>query len=170
MSLQPYDLIPAEQNPLLSTFAAACVPLETYTYHFMTKMCREHYRGGMWEFRKYPNGALCMVFPDAETMIDPVTFNGNYVTCSLEAVSYAAWLIVLSSVGMELHNKNANDPLCTVIHDHYHGLLDALSGRVRFIIEPGKKDTREPTLEELNQFAERLLKHPELASIGSIID
>lgn len=166
---QPYDVIPNEENPLLKHFGDACVPLENYVYYFMDKMCGDAYKGGMWEFRRYPNGAVCMVFPD-QTKIDPVTFNGNYVTCSLEAISYAAWLMVLSSLSMDMNNKGRDD-LCNTIHDQYHGLLDAISGLVRFMInETIGGDCRDLTPEEEETIVPRLQKHPELSAIAAIID
>ena len=173
---QPYDVTPHEENPLLKYFGDACVPLENYVYYFMTKMCGDAYKGGMWEFRRYPNGAVCMVFPN-QTKINPVTFNGNPVTfngnpvtCSMEAVSYAVWLIALSSVGMDMNNKGRDD-LCNTIYDQYHGLLDAISGRVRFMInETIGGDCRDLTPEEEEMIVSRLQKHPELSEIGVIID
>lgn len=166
---QPYEVLPHEGNPLLKYFGDACVGLDTYPYYFMEKMCGEAYKGGQWEFRRYPNGAVCMVFPD-QTEVQPVTFNGNYVTCSMEAVSYAVWLIVISSLSMEMSNKGKDD-LCDTLHDQYHGLLDAISGRARFIINDSVGGGyRELTPEEEEAISERLVKHPELEAIGSIID
>ncbi|SUE95891.1 Antirestriction protein [Ectopseudomonas mendocina] len=166
---QPYDVIPHEENPLLKYFGDACVAFDTYPYYFMTQMCGDAYQGGLWEFRRYPNGAVCMVFPD-QKQITPVTFNGNMVECSLEAVSYAVWLIVLSSVSMEMNEKGKDD-IATTIHDHYHGLLDMLSGRIRFMInEIIGGDCRDLTPEEEEMIVPRLQKHPELSAIGSIID
>lgn len=170
-TVQPFDVIPAETNPLFQVFGDACINIENYTYYFMDKMCGEAYQGGMWEFRKYPNGAICMVFPDTDTKIDPVTFNGNYVTCSLEAISYACWLIVLSQVGIELQQKNILPKARDAIHDQYHGLLDAISGRARFIITPGEGEGyRDMTPEDEDLIIPRLSKYPELSAIGAIID
>lgn len=169
-TIQPYDVLPHESNPLLTHYEDIAVPLDTYPYHFMTKMCGEKYKGGMWEFRKYPNGAVCMVFPDS-TEVEPITFNGNYVTCSMEAVSYGIWLMTLSMISMELAEKKPDHPLRDYIHDQYHGLLDALAGRVRFMITKGEGDgCRDLTEEELDLIVPRLSKHPELSEIAEIID
>lgn len=165
----PYDVIPSEENPLYTVFGAACVPYEQYIYYFMTKMCGDAYQGGSWEFRKYPNGALAMVFP-SDKVIDPVTLNGYSVTCSLEAISYAINLIVVSGVGSEASNKGS-EALQNLCHDMYHGLLDMLAGRMRFIITPGEGDGfRDPSEEEIAAVLPRLRKHPELSAIGEIID
>lgn len=167
----PYEVISAETNPLLQTFGAACVPLESYVYHFMSKMAGESYGGGQWEFRKYANGALCMVFPD-QTEIEPHLLNQNYVKCSLEALSYGVWLIVLSSLSHEIARRD-DQKTAELIHDQYHGLLDAISGRIRFIITPGEGEGyRDPTPDEEDSFFQegKLRSHPESQAIYQIID
>ena len=166
----PYQVISSEENPLLHTFGSACPDIEVYVYHFMTKMAGKDaegnglYSGGMWEFRKYPNGALMMVFPDTETIIDPVTLNGNYVTCSLEALSCAVWLIVLGMTSMELSNKKSS--LAGVVGDQCHAGLDALCGEYCFKIEEGKSsDITEEEAAAMNP-----VKYKEISAIISIID
>lgn len=169
----PYEVIPAEKNPLFTMFGPACVPMEQGMYRLMDQMAtREHYQGGQWEFRKYANNALCMVFPDSDTKLEPNLMNGYQVECSLEAVSYGAWFIILSMMSHHAAEKG-DGKLSQLLHDQYHGLLDAISGRVRFVITPGEGEGfRNLTPEEEDSFLEegKLRKHPELAAIGQIID
>lgn len=169
----PYEVIKAEDNPLYSMFGNACLPMEQGMYRLMDQMAtREHYQGGQWEFRKYANNALCMVFPDNDTIIKPILMNGYEIECSLEAVSYGAWFIVLSMMSYHA-NEKGDSKLAQLLHDQYHGLLDAISGRIRFVITPSEGEGyRDLTPDEEESFLEegKLRPHPEKQAIGQIID
>jgi len=169
----PYEVIPAEQNPLAQLFGSLCVKIEQNTYNIMDRLAGEHYKGGRWEFRKYANGAICMVFPDS-TVIKPNTFNGYEVECSLEATSYAAWIINLSiaSMAISANSSPESKAMTALLHDLHHGLMDAITGRIRFVITPGEGEGyRDLTPDEEDLLnGGKLQKHPEAGSIVTIID
>jgi hypothetical protein len=167
----PYEVIPDVENPLLTHFGGACLPLEQMIYSMIGRMAGDHYTGGMWEFRKFANGALAMAFPDA-TIIEPITENQSYVKASLEAVSIAAWMITLRRV-MEHAAGAGNRQLVQLLNDHFFGLKDALGGYIEFVITPGVgQGCREVTAAEKRQLKAdgKLQKHAEYSAILSIID
>jgi len=165
---KPYEVIPEQENPIGKIFGESAVWLETITFNMLGKIT-DHYQGGAWEYRKYPNGGVAMVFPETDR-VSIVAGNQSHVTTTVEAISYAAWLMALS--GLCQNSYDVDSRLNQLAHDHFHAVRDGLLGRLNFVIDASATDGCRPaTDEELLQFIQtQQFKHPEIQSILTILD
>src|SRR5262245_14203012 len=71
---------------------------DQHLLNLMRKMSDGVYDGGLWELRIYPNGAFAYMLPDSTIVPQVISFNQSRVSCSLEALSFAANLFVLGNL------------------------------------------------------------------------
>lgn len=153
---------------LFKEFGRYSLGYDTALFNMTSKISGGVYKGGMWELRRYYNGALLLVMPDSE-VVEAKPYNQNYVSCSIEAISIAANIMLLSLRCTEAYG--AGDVFYnTLMHDHYHAAKQAIEGYSNFKIENQK--VRDFTPEELLIVARENLnsKHPESSKIARIID
>lgn len=164
-----YELVPSEQNPLEKTFGSAALMVEVACFELCSNLTKE-YTGGQWEFRRYVNGALMMVFND-QTEVRTVSGNQRDVFCTVEAISIVAWMMAVSQANMLAHERN-DEKLSTICHDLYHACRDMVCGSLRFVIDSTAPDGyRQPTEEEAVAYAaiaER--EHPHAPAIMELLD
>lgn len=166
----PYLVISAEENPLLSYYKHLCVSYEMFVMSFMRRHGQGAYQGGVYEFRLYPNNLLVMVFPDLDTKVPYINEGAqNEIMISLECLSLVASATYFSMLCFDAV-ETGNDELGGFAHDCFHGLRDALIGRLDFVIQPWA-DCREPTESDLDAASNLIgIKHPEASEFYQCID
>lgn len=163
---KPYTVIPNEQmgNVIHQYFGPYFMTFEQSSFALMSKWAGDAYKGGMWELRRYPNGAIAMVFPDTAEK-HPVYGPNQTADATLEAISLAVNLAVINGISQAVYlNKQDN----TRYHDLYFALKDSISGLMRFIVN--EDCTIRTATEEDLVVHERMgnLKHPESRVIFAI--
>lgn len=175
MNLEPgklYEVVPAERNPLLKTFGSGAVIVEMTCFELMSRQLGEHYKGGQWEFRRYLNGALMMVFLD-ETAVKAISGNQREVVCTIEAISVVAWMMALSQLNMVAHERE-DHALSQLCHDHYHACREAVCGQMRFVIdsavEDGYRQLNDAETAVIDAIDQAQRVHPHAAAIMELLD
>jgi len=164
--VEAFKEIPNEQiiDYLVQRIGHMAAEYDNNLFNLMRKFAPEHYDGGLWEVREYPNGAFAYVLPE-DTIVPRVhSLNQTPVSCSLEALSVAANLFQLSFL-VEAAAEHNDFEMAERFRLYYDALYDVVFGRRNFMVE--NNAPRKPTEEELN--APRL-SFPESDAISALID
>lgn len=168
---KPYTVLEMTPENMHIYFGKYAMKIQNACFHVLGQIC-EDYHGGAWQLRRYLNGAIAFVLDDTEGDHEVTPFNGNNVSCTLEAASLSAYLISVSHFCMETFELN-DHALNSRFHDFFHGVRDMLCGEMGFVIENG--EAREPTEAEMAAYEAlgatyKERQHPQISQILSIID
>ena len=164
--MEAFKEIPNEQiiGYLQQRIEHAAAFFDTNLFALMRKFAPDHYDGGLWEVREYPNGAFAYVLAD-DTIVPRVnSLNQSSISCSIEALSVATNLFVLGYF-VEAALEHDDEPMAERFCLYRDALYEAVFGHRTFIVENNVR--RAPTEEELaaphNSF-------PESDAISALID
>jgi hypothetical protein len=150
-------------NYLLRRIGDTCAAYDQYLFNLMRQLSPS-YDGGLWVVHEYRNGAFAYVLPESKIEPQVRTYLQRPVSCSLEAISIAANLIVLGALCSKAMERG-DEAGANCFDLYYHGLLNALRGNGDHIIERNQLRLATDT-----ERAQTLVPHPELNAILAIID
>ena len=149
--MQSYPVIPNEEaiDRMVRFMGMQFINFDGNIYSTFRSLSGNAYDGGLWEFREYPNGAVVMVYPSQEMVTCTCHGLMKDVEMTLEALSLVANAFVLRGIqnAAVLHGDDAD---AERLHDLYHGVRDAVSGLMNFVItdqgisEPTEQDLLKP--------------------------
>lgn len=163
-----FTVIALTPASLVQAFGPAAHLYEQSVLNGMDKIVSD-YEGGLYELRKFVNGAHALVL-DEQTM-HAITFSNNTASLSLEGASLLINCIVSAQLCEFFYEKN-DAAQNQFFHDQHAALKDALNNRIGFVIDPlapSGEGYRDPTSDELETLAANK-SHPEASIIIRLLD